>query len=121
MRNTGGQRKRDPITSELGVINLVRLQRAVTLFSVVGDHVHIQGIVLPDKGTEAVTLFFKLGFGGKGDGLRVGAAGGGCSFRPNPHNTGACWKKPREWLLGCYHPHEYWAFGGWLLACGSWP
>src|SRR5437588_12187903 len=26
--------------------------------------------------------------------------------------------KPREWLLGCYHPHEYWAFGCWLLTGG---
>ena len=93
-RNTGRQRKRDSITAKLGVIHLVRLQRAVTPPGIVGDHLHIHGIVLRGKGTEAVTLFFKLGFGRKRDGLRVrdqsgnvGASGGGCSFRPN---TGAC-------------------------------
>src|SRR5258708_17884534 len=93
-RNTGGPRKRDSITLKLGVINLVRLQRAVTSFSVVGDYVHIHGIVLRGKGTEAVPLFFKFGFGRKGDGLRaryqsgnVGASGGGRSFRSNTHNS----------------------------------
>ena len=69
MRNTGRQRKRDSITAKLGVIHLVRLQRAVTPLSVVGDHLHIHGIVLRGKGTEAVPLFFKLGLGRKGDGL----------------------------------------------------
>ena len=87
-RNTGRPRKRDSITLKLGVINLVRLQRAVTLFSVVGDYVYIHGIVLRGKGTEAVPLFFKFGFGRKGDGLRVGnqsgkvgASGGGRNWR----------------------------------------
>src|SRR5947199_9573993 len=88
VRNTGRQRKRDSITAKLGVIHLVRLQRAVTPVSVVGDHFHIHGIVLRAKGTEAVTLFFQLGFGRQGDGLRVGnqsgkvgASGGGCNWR----------------------------------------
>ena len=81
----------------------MRLQRAVTLFSVVGDYVYIHGIVLRGKGTEAVSLFFKFGFGRKRDGLRVGnqsgnvgASGGGCSFRPNTHNTGGCWGPQRD-------------------------
>ena len=88
MGNTGRARKRDSITAKLGVINLVRLQRAVTLPSKFGDHLHIQRIALRGKGTEAVTLFFKLGFGRKRDRLRVGnesgnigASAGGCSFR----------------------------------------
>ena len=92
-RNPGRQRKRDSITAKLGVINLMRLQRAVTPLSVVVDHLHIHGIVLRGKGTEAETHFFQLGFGRQGDGLRVGDQSGkvgasGGSFRPNIHNTG---------------------------------
>src|SRR2546423_2801689 len=90
------------------------------------------------KGTEAVTLFFKLGLGGKGDGLRVGnqsgnvgASGGGCGFRPNTHNTGACWGPQRggfglagrNLASGCSvvttrMNTELLAVGSWLVAGG---
>ena len=68
MRNTGRQRKRNPITAKLGVINFVRLQRTVTPLSVVGDHLHVEGIVFSGKGTKAISLFFKLALDGNGMG-----------------------------------------------------
>src|SRR5437660_12432265 len=94
----------------------MRLQLAVTPPGVVGDHLHIQGIVLRGKGTEAVPLFFKFGFGRKGDGLRVrdqsgnvGASGGGWHFRRNTRYSSGCWGPQRG---GCGLGGGNWAGSG---------